>query len=174
MTAYAEVNRICVNLGLSKEIEREAIELCRKAQKEKLFVGRGGIEKSVAAILLIVCRANKIPISVKEIASASFFPKKEILAKAKAIKKKFGIHITASIDHYAFLPSFCSKLRLNIQVESLARKIIEIAEEQNLINDKRPSGVTAAAIYIAASAMGDQKKQKEIAIVSSLSDSGQI
>ena len=148
--AFQEANRICVVLGLSEIIEDEVKDTCKMAKKENLFHAMG-IDRVVAAIVMIVCQRNKRPMTAKEISSVS--PAKDfgkIISGSKTIKRRLKIRATANRDPCDFLPSFCSKLELNMQVENFAKKIIERVKEQNLLNGKKPSGIAAAAIYIAA------------------------
>jgi transcription initiation factor TFIIB len=167
--AYGEANRICVALGLPKTIENEAKDICKMAKKENLFQNMG-IDRVVAAAVLITCQRNGIPRIAKEICDVSLIKDfKKILSGSKIIKRRLEIRATSNRDPSDFLPSFCSKLGLNMQVETLAREIIEMTKEQSLFNGKKPNGIAAAAIYIATYKFGKWIKEDNISKIAYVS-----
>ena len=127
------------------------------AQRQGLFRGTGGIYRAVPAILRIACLRQEIPILTKDLSDASNNEETtKIFAKSKRIEKKLGLKTFRPInsDPINFLPKFCSELGMDMQIRNLAKNLIKITKEQNLINGKQPNNVAVAAIFIAAEKIG--------------------
>ena len=155
--AVEETNRICAKLELPKTVEQEARDICIMAQRQGLFRGTGGIYRAVSAILLITCRRQEIPILIQDISNASNNEKAiKIFAKSKKIEKKLGLKTfrVSNSDPINFLPKFCSELGIDTQVRNLAKNIIKIAKQQDLIKGKQPNNVAVAAICVAEAKIG--------------------
>jgi transcription initiation factor TFIIB len=172
--AFKEINRICMGLNLPKTVEQEARDICKSAQKENLLKGAGGIYRAVAAIVLIACRRQEIPIFIEDISKMSHNEKAtKILEKSKTIKKRLGLSTFRpnNSDPITWLPKFCSELKSNKkQVENLAKEIIRIAKEQNLTNGRRPNNIAAAAVCIAEAKIGNNGEMSQISEISKATD----
>jgi Transcription initiation factor TFIIIB, Brf1 subunit/Transcription initiation factor TFIIB len=69
------------------------------------------------------------------------------------------------ISPTAYVSRFCSALNLSEAVETKALETIQRANEKELTSGKRPTGVAAAAIYIASIICGEKRVQREVAEV---------
>ena len=69
-----------------------------------------------------------------------------------------------------YVPRFASKIGLSNEVQSKAIEIIEKAKQNGLTSGKGPTGVAAAALYIASVLIGERKTQREIAEVSGVTE----
>ncbi|MEM2663952.1 MAG: transcription initiation factor IIB, partial [Candidatus Methanomethylicia archaeon] len=66
-------------------------------------------------------------------------------------------------DAETFIPRISSELGLSGSVQSKATEIVRMAKEMILTAGKDPSGLAAAAIYIASLLENEKRTQKEIA-----------
>lgn len=166
--ALSELDRIASNLGLPGNIKEAAALMYRKAVEKGLIRGRL-IESVVAAVLYTICRQYAIPRTLDEIAEISGIDKKEIGRTYRFLKRDLGITMPlTNPTHY--VPRFASDLGLTGQVQEKAREILEQAIVKGLISGRGPTGVAAAAVYIAGVLMGERKTQKEVADIAGVTE----
>ncbi len=166
--ALAELDRVASALGLPDNIKENAALLYRKAVKDELVRGRL-IESVVAAIIYTVCRMYDIPRTLDEISKASGIEKKEIGRAYRFLKKELDIGIPLP-DPSIYVPKFATALSLSPKVQQKAMEIIKKAISKGLISGRGPTGVAAAAIYIAAALEGERRTQKEVADVAGVTE----
>ena len=91
--------------------------------------------------------------------AATQVSKKDI---GKVFKKILTVMATnvASVSVEDFMTRFCANLGLNIAVQQLANTVASRAVDLNLVSGRSPVSVAAAAIYMAALALGIRKEKK--------------
>jgi len=166
--ALAELDRVASALGLPENIKESAALLYRKAVKEELIRGRL-IESVVAAVIYAICRLQGIPRTLDEIARASGIEKKEIGRAYRFLKSELKIDVPLT-DPAQYVPKFATALRLGSEVQQEAVKLIKKALRKGLISGRGPTGVAAAALYIASAMHGEKKTQKEVADVAGVTE----
>ncbi|MEM0372266.1 MAG: transcription initiation factor IIB [archaeon] len=166
--ALSELERIASSLQLPNNIREAAALLYRKAVEKGLIRGRL-IESVVAAVLYTVCRQYGIPRTLDEIAEVSGINKKEIGRTYRFLKRDLGISMPLT-NPVHYVPRFASELGLSGQVQEKAREILEKAIGSGLISGRGPTGVAAAAVYIAGVLMGERKTQKEVADIAGVTE----
>ncbi len=166
--ALAELDRVASSLGLPDSLKENAALLYRKAVKDELVRGRL-IESVVAAIIYTVCRMHDIPRTLDEISKASGIEKKEIGRAYRFLKKELDVGIPLP-DPSIYVPKFATALNLSPKVQQKAMEIIKKAISKGLISGRGPTGVAAAAIYIAAALEGERRTQKEVADVAGVTE----
>lgn len=166
--ALLELDRMASCLGLPSNIREASALLYRKAVEKGLIRGRL-IESVVAAVLYAVCRQYSIPRTLDEIAEISSINKKEIGRTYRFLKRDLGITMPLT-NPVHYIPRFASELGLSGQVQEKAREILETAITQGLISGRGPTGVAAAAVYIAGVLKGERKTQKEVADVAGVTE----
>ncbi|MFB6076252.1 MAG: sigma factor-like helix-turn-helix DNA-binding protein, partial [Candidatus Aenigmatarchaeota archaeon] len=62
-----------------------------------------------------------------------------------------------------YIPRFTSMLGLKDKTQAKAIQILEEAKEYDITSGKGPTGVAAAALYIAAVLNGEKRTQREVA-----------
>ena len=166
--ALSEMDRGASKLDLPRSVREDAAVIYRKAARAKLIRGRS-IEGVVAATLYAACRRCNVPRTLDEIAEVSRVTKKEVGRTYRFLSRKLNIQLkpTSPAD---YVPRFISDLHLSGYVESRAIEIINTAISKNLISGRSPTGVAAAAIYIAAFILSERKSQKEIADVTGITE----
>ena len=166
--ALSELDRVASSLGLPDNIKESAALLYRKAVKAELIRGRL-IESVVSAVIYSICRIQNIPRTLDEISKASGIPKKEIGRAYRFIKTELRVDVPLT-DPSEYIPKFATALRLGGEVQEEAVKIIGKALRKGLISGRGPTGVAAAAIYIAGALHNEKKTQKEVAEVAGVTE----
>ncbi len=166
--ALAELDRVASSLGLPENIKESAALLYRKAVKEELIRGRL-IESVVAAVIYAICRMQGIPRTLDEISRSSGIEKKEIGRAYRFLKTELNVNVPLT-DPAQYVPKFATALKLGGRVQEEATKLIKKALRKGLISGRGPTGVAAAALYIASAMFGEKKTQKEVADVAGVTE----
>ncbi len=166
--ALSELARISSYLGLSDSIQEAAALLYRKAIEKGLIRGRL-IESVVAAVIYAVCRDYGIPRTLDEIAEIAGVEKKEIGRTYRFIMHELGMKVPLT-DPREYISRFVAALKLSGKVQELAIKLLQKAMGKGLVSGRGPTGVAAAAVYIASAMVGERRTQKEVAEVAGVTE----
>jgi len=166
--ALAELDRVASSLGLPENIKESAALLYRKAVKAELIRGRL-IESVVAAVIYAICRIQGIPRTLDEISRSSGIEKKEIGRAYRFLKTELVLDVPLT-DPAQYIPKFATALKLGGKVQEESIKLIRKALKKGLISGRGPTGVAAAALYIASAMLGEKKTQKEVADVAGVTE----
>tara|TARA_R110000751_G_scaffold93154_1_gene181958 strand:+ start:3034 stop:3972 length:939 start_codon:yes stop_codon:yes gene_type:complete len=158
--ALGELQRLAAQMSLPKDVREESAFIYRKAVEKKLVRGRS-IEGVVAASLYAACRMRKIPRTLDEVGKFSRTGRKEIGRTFRAIAKELKISVQPS-SPADYIPRFCSILDLPQEVQSKALYLLDEAEKADLTAGRGPTGIAAAAVYLASKMKGYEKTQREI------------
>ena len=161
--ALSELDRNSSRLSIPRSVREDAAFIYRDAAKNKLIRGRS-IESMVAASLYMACRRNGIPRSLDEVAESFKISKKQIGRNQRFLSRKLKIKLNPT-SPCEFIPRFASQLGVSSKVEVKAIEILKESIRQGLNNGKGPTGLAAAALYIASYLLNERKTQKDIADV---------
>lgn len=166
--ALGELDREANRLDLPRSIREDASVIYRRAAKNNLIRGRS-IEGVVATSLYIACRICNLPRTLSEIAEVSNVSKKQIAKNYRFLSRELNIKLkpTSPAD---YISRFASQLGLSGETQSKAIEIIHTANEKGLTSGKGPTGIAAAALYISSVLLGEKKTQKDIALVSGVTE----
>ncbi|NIM47170.1 MAG: transcription initiation factor IIB [Candidatus Aenigmarchaeota archaeon] len=159
--ALSELQRLVSFLGLPRPVHEEVAIKYEKAVDRGLVRGRS-MESVIAALLYAVCREMKTPRTLEEIAEATGIEKREIGRNYRYIARQLGMRILPAMPK-DYVPRFASMLGLSDKVQARAIRILKQAKKFKTIHGKGPTGVAAAALYIAAVLGGEKRTQREIA-----------
>jgi len=159
--SLAELERQVSYLILPKSIHEEVARLYEKAVKKGVVRGRS-IESIITALIYAVARSYGIPRTISELSAASGIEKREIGRAYRYISRQLDLRILPATAKQ-YIPRFVSLLGLDGKIEASAKKIIEETQTSKTISGKGPTGVAAAAIYIAAVLGGRKQTQRDIA-----------
>ena len=166
--ALAELKRVASYLKLPKSVEEEASRIYTLAVQRGLVRGRS-MESVVSGALYAACRRHEVPRTLDELSDASGIDKKEIGRTYRFITRELKIRILPSspID---YIPRFTSALRLSPNTQSKAVEILEMAQKAELTSGRGPTGIAAAALYVAALMNNEKRTQREVADVAGVTE----
>ncbi len=166
--ALTELDRVASRLTLPRNVRETAAVVYRKAVEKGLIRGRS-IEGVSAASLYAACRQCKVPRTLDEIAESAKLNRKEIGRTYRFVARELNISLkpTTPVD---YVDRFGSELGLSGEVRSKAIEILKKAMDQELTSGRGPTGVSAAAIYIASVLLGERRTQREVADVAGVTE----
>ncbi len=166
--ALSEISKIANNLHLPKNILETASVIYRKAVKEHLIRGRS-IQGVTAAAIYVACRQCRLARTLEEIAQASNIAKKEVGRSYRFLVKELDYFIPP-VKPSQYVTKFSNQLIMQGKVEEIAHKILNTAQELKLTSGRGPTGIAAAASYIASVLTGERKTQREIAEIAQVTE----
>ncbi len=166
--ALAELKRVSSYLKLPASVEEEAARIYRLAVQRGLVRGRS-MESVVAGALYAACRRHDVPRTLDELSEASGIEKKEIGRTYRFVTRELEIRIRPS-NPADYIPRFASALKLSPEAQSKAVEILEKAQKAELTSGRGPTGIAAAALYVAALMHGEKRTQREVADVAGVTE----
>lgn len=166
--ALSEISKIANALNLPRNILETASVIYRRAVKEKLIRGRS-IQGVTAAAVYVSCRQCGLARTLEEIAQASHINKKEVGRSYRFLIKELDYFIPP-LKPSQYIAKFSNQLTMQGKVEEIAHKILKSARELKLTSGRGPTGIAAAASYIASVLTGERKTQREIAEIAQVTE----
>jgi transcription initiation factor TFIIB len=166
--ALSELSKLSSSLNLPKNILETASVIYRKAIKRRLVRGRS-IQNVAAAAIYMSCRQCGVPRTLDEIANATHLNKKDIGRSYRFMVKELETFVPPSISN-KYAARFSNKLVVSGKAEATAIKILQLAKNSKLTSGRGPTGIAAAATYIAAVLTNERKTQREIAEVANVTE----
>ena len=160
MMAMNELQRLSEKLHIPSAIKEMAAVIYRKALNKGLVRGRS-IAAIVAGSLYAACRFTKIPRTLKEITETSFRHQKEISRAYRLIVRNLEMKMPID-DPLDYVTKIAEKAGVPSDVEGLAIKIVRDAKYKHIALGKDPSGLVAAAIYIASKLKKENITQSQL------------
>ncbi len=166
--ALSELDRIASRMGLPRSVRESAAVIYRKAVDKNLIRGRS-IEGVAAASLYAACRDCGVPRTLDEIAEVSRISRKEVGRTYRFLARELKLKLmpTSPMD---YVSRFCNELKLSSNTQSLVVDILKKADEAELTSGRGPTGVVAAAIYIASLMNNERRTQREVAEVAGVTE----
>lgn len=166
--ALSELDRMASGMGLPRNVRETAAMIYRKAVNKNLIRGRS-IEGVVAASLYASCRQCNVPRTLDEIAAASRVGRKEIGRTYRFMTRELQLKLMPTSPQ-DYISRFCSELKLSGEVQSKSIEIIKSANDKELTSGRGPTGVAAAAIYIASILCNERRTQREVADIAGVTE----
>ena len=149
-------------------VEEEAAMIYTHAVQRGLVRGRS-MESVVSGALYAACRRHEVPRTLDELSEASGIEKKEIGRTYRFVTRELGITILPS-NPADYIARFASSLKLTAETQSKAVEILEEAQHEELTSGRGPTGIAAAALYVAALMHGEKRTQREVADVAGVTE----
>ena len=166
--ALSALDQMSSALSLPKNVRETAAVIYRKAVRKKLIRGRT-IEGVTAAVLYAACRQCNVPRTLEEISNTAQMKKKEIGRNYRNILCRLELKLLPTTPQ-DYISRFCSKLKLNSDVQAKTLEILQEAAHQELTSGRGPTGIAAASIYIASVLCGERRTQREVAEVAGVTE----
>lgn len=169
---HGKISRMSSALDAPDQVEETACQTFKQAHEQNLqFRGRS-IEGIATACLHISFRIHEVPRGLDTITNVSRVDRSEIARTQRYITRELSIPLQP-MDPIKFIPRFASDLGLTKEEEKVAEGMLKVAEENAYYSGKSPTGLAAAAIYIASMSVraGREKlTQSEIADVAEVTE----
>ena len=166
--ALSDLSKLSSALNLPKNILETASVIYRKAIKKRLIRGRS-IHNVTAAAIYMSCRQCGIPRTLDEIAEAASLNKKDVGRSYRFMVRELEAFVPPSTSrHYA--ARFSNKLAISGRAETIAIRILETAKKMKLTSGRGPTGIAAAATYVATVLTNERKTQREIAEIANVTE----
>ncbi|MEM2897023.1 MAG: transcription initiation factor IIB [Candidatus Bathyarchaeia archaeon] len=166
--ALSEISKVASALNLPKNILETASLIYRKAIKKRLSRGRS-IPTVAAAAVYISCRQCGVIRTLDEIAEASSLEKKDVARSYRFMLRELETTVPPSTSHN-YAARFSNKLTISGKSEAIAIKILEVAKKIKLTSGRGPTGIAAAATYVATVLMNEKRTQREIAEIANVTE----
>ncbi len=166
--ALSELDRMASGMGLPRNVRETAAMIYRKAVNKNLIRGRS-IEGVVAASLYGACRQCNVPRTLDEIANASRVGRKEIGRTYRFMTRELQLRLMPTSPQ-DYVSRFCSELKLPGEVQTRAIEILKQAANKELTSGRGPTGVAAAAIYIASIQLNHRRTQRQVADIAGVTE----
>ena len=161
--ALADLKRISSLLKIPPAIEEEAARIYRMAVERGLVRGRS-MEFVVVGAIYIASRLFNLPRSLNEVCQLTNNNKRDVGKTYRFIARELGIRMLPS-QAGDYIPKFANRLQFSAETQTQAQKILEIAKDSELTSGRGPTGLAAAALYVASLITGEKRTQREIADV---------
>jgi len=166
--ALANITRWCNHLALPKHVEETAGVVYRKALDQGFTRGRE-INGLSAASVYLACRQCGVAQPavlrpLEEVEKASNVPKKIIGRNYRLILQSLNYQSPRQKPEN-YVSKILNMLGITGQTEKIVYKTLEAAREARLTSGRGPTGIAAAACYIASTLTGERRTQGHIAEV---------
>ena len=166
--AMAELERLSSQLGIPRGVKEMAAVLYRRAMDKRLIQGHS-IDAMVAAALYAACRKHKVPRKLGEITEYSRIRWKVVARCYRLLLEKLGV-IVPQVSPANYIPRLGAELVLSELTQRKAAMMLSLAREKGITVGKDPTGLAAAALYIAAILEGERRTQRAIAKVAHVTE----
>jgi len=164
--AFDFLERIQDKLGVSDNVKETAAYIYRKAVERKITTGRQ-IYSVVAASMYIACRNTQTLRNLRDISEVTNIKRKQISQSYRAIVKQLDMKIPV-VDQARYVLKISSILNASIGTKNLALKILQKADEMDLIAGRDPIGIAAASIYYSGLITNENFTQTQISDASGM------
>ena len=166
--AFNQLETISQKMNLGASIVEKAAYIYRKALEQDLIRGRT-ISGMIAAALYAAIRESDTPRTIKDIGEVSGAKLSDIRRDYRVIVKELDLRMPV-FDPRRLVSRIASRAGVKQSTETKAIDLVKKAEEIGITTGKDPTGVAAAAVYLASLLESDHKTEKEISKASGLTE----
>jgi len=158
MHAMNELELLSDRLHVPSSIKEMAAVIYRKALDKDLVRGRS-IAGIVAASLYAAIRFIKAPQTLKEVAEASIRSEKEIARDYRLLIRRIDMKMPVD-NPLEYVSKIAERAGISGETLGLAIRIVRDAQQKHVTTGKDPSGLAAAALYIACRMKKEKVNQR--------------
>jgi transcription initiation factor TFIIB len=166
--ANVEIERLSDALHLPASVRGRAVTIYRGALKQNLVFGRS-IAGFAAASVYAASREAGIPRTIDELASLSTRDYKEVTRYYRMLARHLKLRMPVD-DPFKYIPRITHAVKLTPDTEMLSVNILRAAADRKALAGKDPSGMAAAAVYMACKANKEKCSQREVAEAAGVSE----
>ncbi len=159
--AMSILNELAVRLNLPKNV-KDLVLNYYKLLSEKKTIRKEKVKPIVAALIYIASRKAGVPRPLDKISKVSEVRKKDISKAYRIVKETLKLSVPV-LDPERFIIMFGRELGLSGETIQKGLRIIREVKEKGTIIGRDPTGIAAAAIYIATKITGEKITQKQVA-----------
>jgi transcription initiation factor TFIIB len=166
--ALVEIGRLASKMGMGKLVKEETAVIYRKALEKDMVRGLS-IDTVVAASMYLANQKLRTARSLDDFQRHSNVSRKSITRAHKVIKAALGVRIPVS-EPSEYVGRYAGLLDLPPEINASALRLLDRAGELELTHGKSPTGLAAAALYIAARQGDRHRTQRDIADISGVTE----
>jgi transcription initiation factor TFIIB len=166
--AMSELDRLTGKVHISPSIKEKAALIYRKALDKGLVRGRS-INSITAAAFYAACRGSGTPRTLREIATASLADKKDVSRCYRLLLQELDVQMPVS-DPMTYVSKIAEQNGISGKAQGAAIAILREARRKRIAAGKDPTGLAAAALYIACVQLNEGKTQKDVAEASGVTE----
>ena len=166
--ALSETDKLKDKLSLTDAVIEKAAYIYRKAMDMKLVKGRS-IQGLVAACVYAACRDTETPRTLDNVADGINIRRKDVARCYRLIFRELDLKVPVA-DPVNGIPRIASIAGLGEKTKRKAVEILKMAKKIGMVAGKDPTGLAAAALYLACITDGGNKTQKEISEASGVTE----
>jgi len=163
-----DIARMSAMLELGDSHRDEASRIYREAHQQDLIQGRA-IETMAAGAVYAGCRCRGTPLSPGEVADVARCSAEKVRHGYRVlnVELELGAEVVGPHQH---VPKLISALELPGEVRHRALELASVATDAGLANGRKPAGVAAACVYLAAEQAGPLVTQAAVAETADVSE----
>jgi transcription initiation factor TFIIB len=166
--AFAQLDTLKDKLGLPSAVIEKTAYIYRKAQDNRLVLGRS-ISAALVAAIYAACREMGIPRTLTEIARKSNVKRKSVAKCYRQLLLELDLMIPMA-DPMKCVTTVANKAKVSEKTKHHAINLMDIVIENEISAGKDPMGLAATVIYVSCIETGEIKTQKQLADAADISD----
>ena len=166
--AFNQLDTLKDKLGLPSAVIEKTAYIYRKAQENRLVLGRS-ISAVLTAAIYTVCREMGIPRTLNDIATKSNVKRKSVAKCYRQLLLGLDLKIPM-VDPIKCITRVANKAEITEKTKHQAINLMNIVTEIEISAGKDPMGLAATVIYASCIRTGEIKTQKEIANAADITD----
>ena len=159
-TAFAEIKRLCGIMDLPDSVSNDAAISYKKAMRKSLIHGRS-INSVSAACVYAACRKNGVPRTLKEVAANTKISNHELGRVYRFLSRSLRWDL-GFVKPQDYVSRFCSNLKVSPACQAETADIIRRYEATGHTSGVSPTGVVAAAIFLAGVVCNERRPKSAI------------
>jgi len=166
--AFNQLDTLKDKLGLPSAVIEKTAYIYRKAQENRLVLGRS-ISAVLVAAIYTACREMGIPRTLNDIATKSNVKRKSVAKCYRQLLLGLDLKIPM-VDPIKCITRIANKAEITEKTKHQAINLMNIVTEIEISAGKDPMGLAATVIYASCIRTGEIKTQKEIANAADITD----
>lgn len=166
--AFAQLDTLKDKLGLPSGVIEKTAYIYRKAQENRLVLGRS-ISAILVAATYTACREMGIPRTLNDIATKSNVKRKSVAKCYRQLLLGLDLKIP-QVDPIKCISRIANKSEISEKTKHQAINLMNTVIENEISAGKDPMGLAATVIYASCIRTGEIKTQKELASAADITD----